>query len=144
MTCKIDVSLISEFVDGNVGNDWQYSLAAEVPDAGEAGSGRIDVPRHTLKPGTTRDLTDPPSVTIDAGPCAGRVRVVLTLAAAEVDWVFSDTGEDSAVLEIDCPGAGEDPVSREREVSAYVEERPRVLGGSANFVVKVRAVARCE
>jgi hypothetical protein len=143
MTCKIDISLLSEFVDGDIGNDWQYSLAAEVADAGAAATGRIDVPRHTLKPGATRELIDSPSVTIDAGPCGARVRVVLTLAAAEVDWVFSDTGEDSAVIELDCPGPGADPVIREREVSAYVEERPRLLGGSANFVVGVRAVARC-
>ena len=55
-----------------------------------------------------------------------------------------DTGEDSATLEIRCPEPGGEPVVREREVSTYVEEKPRVLGGSANFVVKVRVTAYCD
>jgi hypothetical protein len=144
MGCKITVSLLSEFVDGDIGDDWQYSLGARVVDPAPGGEGRIDVPRHKLEAGTTRELVDGPSTTFDAGPCGADIGVELTLAAAEVDWIFSDTGEDSATLEIRCPEPGGEPVVREREVSTYVEEKPRVLGGSANFVVKVRVTAHCD
>jgi hypothetical protein len=144
MTCRITVSLLSEFVDGNIGDEWQYSLAVDVVDPAQGGGGRIDVPRHKLKAGATRELVDGPSTEFDAGSCGDTIRLELTLAAAEVDWVFSDTGEDSATVEMRCPAPGGAPVIVEREVSTYVEERPRLLGGSANFVVKLRIAGRCE
>ncbi len=35
MACTIEVTLISEQVDGDIGDDWQYALSAEVfnPDS---------------------------------------------------------------------------------------------------------------
>lgn len=144
MACRITLTILSEFVDGEIGNDWQYALAAELFNPEPAGTGRIDVPRHRIRAGVVHELPDPPSVTIEARPGDPTVRVELTLAAAEVDWIFSDTGEHTAALELRCPEPGDAPVVVEKEISTYVEEKPRILGGSANFVVGIRVTAASD
>ena len=141
MACTISVSLVSEHVDGHIGDDWEYSVTAEVFNPESAGSGRLDVPRHKLAPGSVQLPPNQRTLTRPASADGGTVQVALTLRAKEVDWVFSDVGEHTMRIELKCPGAGEDPVTVEREISAHVEEKPRVLGGSANLIVKVRVSA---
>ena len=143
MTCTVTVSLLGEFVDGDIGDDWQYALSVDVFNPGPAGSARLDVPPHRVKPGVEHELPDGPSATIEAGPCGVPMRIELHLAAAEVDWIFSDTGTSSAAIELRCPGPDEPAVTIDRHVSAYVEERPRIIGGSANFMLRLRVVAEC-
>jgi hypothetical protein len=141
MACKISVSLVSERVDGDIGDDWEYSIAAEVSNPESLGSGRLEVPRHKLAPGPARVPPNQGTLTLPGGADGETVQVALTLRAKEVDWVFSDVGEHALRIELTCPEAGAAPVTIEREISAHVEEKPRVLGGSANLIVKLRVVA---
>ena len=141
MACKISVSLVSERVDGHIGDDWEYSVAAEVSNSESLGSGQLDVPRHKLAPGTVQVPPNQRTLTLPAGAAGETVQVALTLRAKEVDWVFSDVGEHTLRIELTLPESGAAPVTVEREISAHVEEKPRVLGGSANLIVKLRVVA---
>lgn len=144
MACTIKVTLVSERVDGDIGDDWQYSLAAEVFNPGSLGHGRLDVARHKLAPGDVQVPPNQQTLKLPGGESGTTARVELTLAAAEVDWIFSDTGEKQAKVELRCPEAGEAPVILEREVAVHVEEKPRLVGGSANLIVKVRVAASAD
>ncbi len=141
MACTIKVSLISERVDGDIGDDWQYSLSAEVYNPDSLGHGRLDVGRHKLSSGGVQVPPNQQTLRLPGGESGTTARVELTLAAAEVDWVFSDTGEKRAKVELRCPEPGGAPVTLEREVAVHVEEKPRLIGGSANLIVKVRVAA---
>ena len=143
MACTISISLVSEHVDGEIGNDWKYSLSAEAVGMDGSDSARLDVPQHKLSPGLTSVPPNREAVTLRGGDCGTPTRVVLTLVASEVDWVFSDTGEQSVTVELSCPGTDQEPIRLEREIAAHVEERPRMLGGSANLLIKVRLITHC-
>ena len=141
MACTISISLVSESVDGHIGDDWEYSLTADVSNSESLGSGKLEVPQHKLAPGSVQVPPNQRTLKLPAGADGETVQLTLTLRAKEVDWVLSDVGEHTLRVELKCPAAGEPPVSIEREISAHVEEKPRVLGGSANLIIKVRVVA---
>jgi hypothetical protein len=144
MTCRIKLSLLSEHVDGDIGDDWKYSVEARLP--GQAGSkpGRIVVAPHKIKPGTTHELPEMPSTDIEGGPCGSDVELELHLLAAEMDWILSDIGEETATIGLKCPGPGAPSEVIDREVAVRVTETPLVLGGSANLILKLRIEAVCE
>ena len=54
MACTISISLVSESVDGHIGDDWEYSLTADVSNSESLGSGKLEVPQHKLAPGTVQ------------------------------------------------------------------------------------------
>jgi len=144
MACTISVSLLSEHVDGNIGDDWQYSLEVEVFNPESTGTGRLEVENHKLTPGVTQVPANQRTIVIPAGHCDATAAVKLTLTAAEVDLVFSDSNESTSEISVRCPGEGSRPLTFEREVSVHVEEKPRILGGAATLIVKVSLVAACE
>ena len=135
MTCRIKLSLLSEHVDGDIGDDWKYSVEARLP--GQAGSkpGRIVVAPHKIKPGVTHELPEIPGTDVE---------LELHLLAAEMDWILSDIGEETATIAVRCPGPGAPSEVIEREVAVRVTETPLVLGGSANLILKLRIEAVCE
>jgi hypothetical protein len=159
MGCMITVSVVEESVTGNIGDDWKYSIAAKAVNpagttppipamagrivAHEYGSGRIAVPEHLLKPGTSQPPPKVAGVKIAAGPCGTRVRVELTLEATEVDWLVDDPGTQKATVAVDCPGSGKPPSSVDTSISVTIREHPKLLGGEATFTVKLRLVAAC-
>lgn len=159
MGCMITVSVVEESVTGNIGDDWKYSIAAKAidpagtsvearPAAGRLsapvyGSGRIAVPEHLLKPGTSQPPPKAAGVKIQAGPCGTRVRVELTLEATEVDWLIDDPGTQKTTVAVDCPGSGKPSSSVETSISVTVREHPKLLGGQATFTVKLSLVASC-
>src|SRR5437868_13446303 len=99
MTCKITISLVSESLTGDVGNDWAYTLKADMLDPLVFGSGTIQVPEHLLRPGSTQE---PPSagraIQLDAGECGSEQRVRLALEATEVDFLVDDHGSNVLVV----------------------------------------------
>ena len=143
MGCRISVALISERVDGDIGDDWEYAVEVRVAGVGGTDSGRIEVERHKLTPGVMRELPGVHSTDVAAGPCGSVAELELHLRAAEIDWVFSDVGEHSTRMRIDCPGAGTSPAVMDREVGVRVEERPLIIGGAATLILKVRITAAC-
>jgi hypothetical protein len=144
MTCKITLSLVSESLTGDVGNDWAYSLKADMLDPLVFGSGIFQVTEHLLRPGSTQE---PPNqgraIQLDAGECGAEVRVRLTLEATEVDFLVDDHGSNVLVVPVMCPAPGGEPISIEAEIAARVKEAPGFQGGVAELRVKVRLVARC-
>ena len=144
MTCKITLSLVSESLTGDVGNDWAYSVRADMLDPLVFGSGIIQVPEHQLRPGTTQE---PPSqgraIQLDAGDCGTETRVRLTLEATEVDFFVDDHGSNVLVVPVVCPAPGGEPTTIEAEIVARVKEAPGFQGGVAELRVKVKLVGRC-
>lgn len=144
MGCKIDVSLISERVDGDIGDDWEYDVEARILDHPGSQSGRIEVENHKLTPGIMRELPGTHSTELDAGPCGSEVDIELHLQARELDWVFSDVGDHKTTIRVVCPGPGAEPLELSREVAVRVEEKPLVLGGAATLILMIRITASCS
>jgi hypothetical protein len=144
MGCKIGVSLISERVDGDIGDDWEYDVEARILDHPGSQSGRIEVERHTLTSGVIRELPGIHSTELDGGPCGSDARLELHLQAREIDWVFSDVGNHKTTISVACPGPGAEALEISREVAVRVEEKPLVLGGAATLVLMVRITASCS
>lgn len=144
MTCRITLSLIQESLTGDVGNDWAYSVRADMLDPMVFGSGTILVPEHLLRPGTAQP---PPSqgraIQLDAGDCGTEVRVRLTLEATEVDFFVDDHGSNVLVVPVECPAPGGEPYTIEVDIAARVKEAPGFQGGVAELSVKVKLVGRC-
>lgn len=145
MECKLTVSVVEESVEGNIGDDWKYSVTATVIDANGKSieSGRIRVPEHQLKPGTLQPPPQAAGVKIRAGACGSFAKVELRLDVTEVDWLVDDPGSKTVMVPIDCPAQGKPPFTKETVISIHVRERPKLLGGEATFKLKVRLVATC-
>jgi len=143
MGCKIGVSILSERVDGDIGDDWEYDVEVRISDQSESQSGRIGVERHTLTPGVTRELPGTHTTELDGGPCGSDAQLELHLQAREIDWVFSDVGNHKTTISVACPGPGAEPLEISREVAVRVEEKPLVLGGAATLILMVRITASC-
>jgi hypothetical protein len=144
MTCKITLSLVSESLTGDVGNDWTYSVRADLLDPLVFGSGTISVPEHLLRPGTTQAPPNPGrAIQLSAGDCGASVSVRLTLEATEVDFLVDDHGSNVMVIPVECPGPGGEPYTVDAEIAARVKEAPGFQGGVAELRIKVKLVARC-
>ena len=144
MECQITFSLLSESLDGNIGDDWKYSVEAKVFNPELTGSGTIKVRKHQLRPGmrqTTPALGQ--SVSIPAGSCSSSPHVELVLHATEVDWLIDDKSSSALSVPVECPALGGRSIVVEPEISVQVHEMPRFLGGSAVLTIKVRLVTSC-
>src|SRR5687768_16040176 len=128
MACSVKVTLLSEALSGNIGDDWEYSLDIKVFNPGLTGAGTITVPEHNLKPGTRQQPPGPlRAVTMPAGPCESGPRVELNLFAAEVDLIDDDEQEGTQIVPLECPGLGNPPYSIEYDFGLRVREEPRFL-----------------
>ncbi len=140
MPSRITMSVLSERQEGDVGDDWKYTLHAKIYSGALQGQDTIEVPKHTLESGKVQDPPGPPAaVVIAAGEAGAEINVNLKLVASEVDLLKDDTGEKSISFSMTCPEAGGEPVIDEREISAGVTEAPTGLG-SAVFRLNLRLV----
>jgi hypothetical protein len=144
MTCAVNLSVISERVEGDIGDDWQYSLIAELRHPAGGDRAQIDVAKHKLPPGPARVPPGEPQARLVVAACGETASIELHISAAEHDWIFPDTGTNQRSVTIACPGPGEPFTSKTREIAVRVEERPRVLGGAATLILNVRIDAVCR
>jgi hypothetical protein len=145
MPCKVTFTLLQESLTGDVGNDWHYTVRADMVDPMVFGSGTIEVPEHLLRPGVTqRPPNADHAVELDGGDhCGGEIRVRFTLEATEVDFLVDDHGSNVSVASVQVPAEGGEPITTEHEIAARVKEAPGFQGGVAVLRVKVRLVGRC-
>jgi hypothetical protein len=145
MECKLTVSVIEESLEGDIGDDWEYTVTATVidPNGRSIESGKIRVPEHQLKPGTTQPPPQAAGVKVRAGVCGTFPKVELRLDVNEVDWLIDDPGSKTVLVPIDCPGEGKPPSAKETVISVQVRERPKALGGEATFKLKLRLATVC-
>lgn len=145
MECKLTVSIVEESVDGDIGDDWEYTVTATVIDANGRSieSGRIRVPEHLLKPGPPQPPPQAAGVKIRAGACGAFPKVELRVDVNEVDWLVDDPATKTVMVAIESPGQGKPPFAKETEIAIQVRERPKVLGGQATFKLRLRLAAVC-
>ena len=135
MPCTITISVLSEGQEGDIGDDWKYSLQAKIYSGALQGQDSIDVPKHSLESGKVQEPPGPPAaVVIPAGENGAEIKVDLKLLATEVDFLKNDTGEKSVSFTMTCPEAGAPAVIEDREITAGVTEAPTGLG---NAVLKL-------
>jgi hypothetical protein len=145
MACKVTLTLLSESQEGNVGNDWKYTIEVKVFNEGLAGEGTISVPKHLLDSGAVEPPPGPPEPLVMAGgKCGAELLLTLKLTATEVDLIKSDTGTADSSLNVICPGPGETPLSQEIELSTGVRESPGLLNKNAVFQVAARLDVSCD
>ncbi len=140
MPCTMTMSILSESQEGDIGDDWKYSLQAKIYSGALQGQDTIDVKKHSLTSGTTQEPPGPPAAAvIPAGENGAEIKVDLKLMASEVDFLKNDTGEKSVTFSMICPAVGAEPVVDEREITAGVTEAPTGLG-NAVLTLKIRMV----
>lgn len=145
MTCTLTMMLISETQEGNVGEDWKYSVAVRAIDGDQEGKGSISVPKHVLPSGDVQAPHGTPGpVTIFHGECAKGFLLRMKLTATEVDMFMNDVGTAEKDLRIDCPGPGGGKVTKEVDIAAGVRESPGILPQTAVFTVRVRFTLACD
>lgn len=113
MGCSIRLTILEESLNGDIGDDWAYSVAVRVynpaSETTPVAQGTIDVPGHRLAPGSAQQ---PPEGTqplaLDAGPCGSMARLEITFTASELDLISDDTEVDSRGLTVACPGQGQE------------------------------------
>ena len=145
MACNVNLSLLTEGQEGNIGNDWKYTVEAKVFNEGLKGTGSISVAKHILKSGQTLEPPGPPAdIDIPGGDCGADLMIKLKLDATEVDFFQSDKGTITINLKIACPGEGNDPEVLETDISVGVRESPGIRDETAVFTLRVRLVASCD
>lgn len=146
MSCKVMISVISERVVGDIGDDWAYVIDASAWNAGvEQSAGTITVDEHRIVPGAAAKApTRAQGVTLEAGDCGTAARVVIKVAATEVDWLVDDAGSDEVTIPVECPGPGGPRTTLTHDMAFEVEEAPGFLGGNAEFQLKLSIVAWCD
>lgn len=145
MTCTLTMALISEAQEGNIGEDWTYSLAAKVFDGDLDGEASISVPKHNLPSGVVREPHGRPApVTLFSGECQTGLLVRMQLTATEVDLFVNDVGKVEKEVRIACPGPSAGKATKEVDLAAGVRESPHLLPKkTAVFTVRVRLTLAC-
>src|SRR5687767_192713 len=140
MECKLTVSVVEESVDGDIGDDWEYTVTATVIDAKGRSieAGRIRVPEHRLKPGAAQPPPQAAGVKIRAGACGSFPKVELRVDVNEVDWLVDDPATSTVMVPIESPREGKPPFTKDATISIRVRERPKLLGGEATFKLTMR------
>jgi len=144
MTCKLTMTLISESQQGNIGEDWTYTLDVKVQSGDLKGEGSVSVPKHNLPSGPVREPHgSPPSQVIFTGECTDELQLRMHLVATEVDVFFNDVGKVSKELRIECPGPARGTVTKEVDIPVEVRESPHILPQKAIFTLRVRFALAC-
>lgn len=145
MACKVTMTLLTESQQGNIGDDWKYSIEAKVFNQGLKGKGSISVRKHTLSSGATQEPPGPPApVDIAAGEGGAELMIRLTLHATEVDFFKSDSGETTVNFHMPAPAADAPPVVRETDISVGVRESPGLMDETAVLTLRLKLVASCD
>jgi hypothetical protein len=143
MACEIVFSLVQEFLAGDIGDDWEYSVLAEVRNPTVVSSGEIRCPEHKLTPGTNQPPPNSSAIVLRAGDCGTSPSVRLVIHAKEVDLLVDDKGSNETIIPMECPGPGGAPYIIDPTISVHVKERPSLRPAGATLTIKVRLVARC-
>ena len=134
---KLTLSVVSEHQEGDIGDDWKYELEAKLFCGGLKSDGTINVKKHNLASGETRELDEGEAAIELGGVEAGSdCRLDLKLTASEVDILRNDVGTASRSISLKIPAAGESS-SQEEEISAGVTEAPANISTSV-FTLKLR------
>ncbi len=137
MACTLTLSLISEHQDGEIGDDWKYTLETKVYAGALTGSETISVEKHKLSEGESQPpFGDPAPVTIPAGNSGDELRIDLRLTATEVDLFRNDTGEHAVTVNLVAPEAGQSSTENV-EIAVGVVEMPAQMKTSV-FTLGVR------
>lgn len=145
MACKVTMTLLTESQQGNIGDDWKYSIEAKVFNQGLKGTGSVSVRKHTLSSGATQEPPGPPApIEVAAGEGGAELMIRLTLHATEVDFFKSDSGETQVNFHMPSPSPGAPPITRETEVSVGVRESPGLMDETAVLTIALRLVASCD
>lgn len=144
MNCTLTAALISETQEGDIGEDWKYTLSVKAFEDDLDGAATISVPKHNLPAGVVREpFGSPAPVQVFSGECERGFLVRMTLTATEVDMFINDVGKAEKELRIDCPVAGGGKVTKEIDIAAGVRESPGILPKNAVFTVRVRLTMTC-
>ena len=143
MACEIVFSLLQEHLAGDIGDDWEYSVRAEVRNPMLVSTGEIKCPEHILTPGTNQPPPNTAAIVLRAGDCGTAPRVRLVINAREVDLLVDDMGSSETVIPMECPGPGGAPYTIEPTIAVQVKENPGLGKNSATLTIKVRLTARC-
>lgn len=144
MNCTLTMALISEAQEGNIGEDWKYTLSVKAFEDDLDGEASISVPKHSLPSGVVREpYGSPAPVRIFSGECKKGFLVRMLLTATEVDMFINDVGKVEKELRIECPAPGGGKVTKEIDIAAGVRESPGILPKNAVFTVRVRLTLTC-
>jgi hypothetical protein len=144
MNCTLTAALISETQEGDIGEDWKYTLSVKAFEDDLDGEATISVPKHKLPAGVVREpFGSPAPVQVYRGECERGFLVRLLLTATEVDLFINDVGKAEKELRIDCPGPGGGKVTKEIDIAAGVRESPGILPKNAVLTVRVRLTLTC-
>ena len=143
MPCEIRFALLTESLAGDIGDDWEYAVRAEVRNPMVVSAGGITCPEHTLVPGTTQPAPNRGAIVLRAGDCGTGPTVRLVINAMEVDLLVDDKAANELIVPMECPGPGGADYTVEPEIVAHVKERPGLLKTRATLTIKVRLTARC-
>lgn len=145
MACKVTITLLTESQQGNIGDDWKYTIEAKVFNQGLKGTGTISVKKHKLSSGATQEPPGPPApIDVPAGDGGAELMIRLTLMATEVDLFKSDSGETQINFHMPAPSPGSAPITRETDISVGVRETPGLMDETAVLTLKLKLVASCD
>jgi len=145
MSCRLTMTLVSECQEGNVGEDWKYSLDVRVLGQGPESHGSFSVPKHNLPSGIVREPHGSPAPQeLFSGPCEGDVLLRMHLTATEVDLFIDDIGEVQRELVLECPGPAGGTVTRDIDIDVEVRESPQIFPRKAVFTLRVRFNLACS
>ena len=145
MTCKLTMTLVSEYQEGECGEDWKYDLAVKVFHEGLQGEGHVSVPKHNLAAGSVKEPHGSPEPSIIfTGECLTELLVKMEFTATEVDLFVNDVGKVSKEIRIECPGPHTEKVTKEVDIAANVREAPAILNKHSVFTIRVRFTLTCD
>lgn len=145
MTCRLTVTLLSEYQEGECGDDWKYDLDVKVFNQGLKGRAVISVPEHKLATGAVaKPHGSPEPMAVYDGECVSELLVRTKLTVTEVDLSVNDVGKASMDFRLECPGPDGGSLARDVEISAGVCEAPGLVARGSVFTVKARFDLVCE
>lgn len=141
MAFKVTVSVLSESQEGDIGDDWKFSLNVKVFNEGLQSEGVIKVKKHALPAGVIQDPPGPlEPLVLEGGDAGGQLLVRLKLKATEVDLFQNDSGTVESDLTCTCPTEQDRVSAHQTEMSVGVRESPGFLNQVAIFTLKLRVV----
>jgi hypothetical protein len=142
MSLKVNVSVLSETQEGDVGDDWKFELNVKIFNEGLKGEGTIKVKKHLLSAGAVQEPPGPPAPLVLPGGDAGQEHILvrLNLKATEVDLFQNDVGIIENDVSCHCPTEAERISALQTDISVVVRESPGFLNQVAVFSLKLRIV----
>ena len=148
MACHVSVTVMTEQVVGDIGDDWKYSINLSVTNDGVTQTplwSPLSIGEHRIKPNA--NPAPPPShpvLPMDAGDCASAAYVNIDVAANEVDVFRNDPGRGTARIPIECPGPSGPRSSLIHKMAIDVSEKPGIFGGQAQLILELKIEAWCQ